>query len=272
MTILQALILGFVQGITEFLPISSSGHLVLVPALFGWQIPQEQIFPFDVLVQLGTLVAVIIYFWKDLWLIITAVISGLLHKKPFETQQAKLGWFIVLATIPAVIAGVLIKDIVESAFNSTLATALFLFLTAAILYLSEIKGHQQKTNEDMTWKNAIMIGFFQVLAIFPGVSRSGSTIGGSIFLNFKRKEAARFSFLMSIPVMIGAGVFSFPDLLRIPDLNSFLPSMIIGFLAAMIVGYASIHWLLKFLTRHSLRGFAFYCVAAGFLGLMITFF
>jgi undecaprenyl-diphosphatase len=124
----------------------------------------------------------------------------------------------------------------------------------------------------MTWKNAIMIGFFQVLAIFPGVSRSGSTIGGSIFLNFKRKEAARFSFLMSIPVMIGAGVFSFPDLLRIPDLNSFLPSMIIGFLAAMIVGYASIHWLLKFLTRHSLRGFAFYCVAAGFLGLMITFF
>lgn len=272
MTIIQALILGFVQGITEFLPISSSGHLVLVPALFGWQIPQEQIFPFDVLVQLGTLVAVIFYFRKDLWQIITAVITGLLHKKPLETQQAKLGWFIVLATIPAVIAGVLVKDIVEKAFNSTLATALFLFLTAAILFLSEIRGHQEKVIKDMTWIDAISIGFFQVLAIFPGVSRSGSTIGGSIFLNFKRKEAARFSFLMSIPVMIGAGVFSVPDLLQIPDLNNFLPSMIIGFLVAMVVGYISIHWLLKFLTGHSLKGFALYCLAAGLLGLMITFF
>ncbi len=270
MTILQALILGFVQGITEFLPISSSGHLVLVPAVFGWQIPKEQIFPFDVLVQLGTLVAVIIYFRNDLWQIITAVITGVIHKKPFETSQAKMGWLIVLATIPAVIAGVLVKDIVESAFNSTLATSLFLFLTAAILFFSETKGQQLKTNENMTWKDALSIGLFQVLAIFPGVSRSGSTIGGGIFLNFKRKEAARFSFLMSIPVMIGAGVFSIPDLLQIPDLNSFLPSMAIGFLTAMIIGYASIHWLLKFLTHNSLRGFSLYCVAAGLLGLFIT--
>lgn len=270
MTILQALILGFVQGITEFLPVSSSGHLVLVPALLGWQIPQEQIFPFDVLVQLGTLVAVIVYFWKDLWQIVSAVVSGLINKQPFGTSQAKTGWFIVLATIPAVIAGVLVKDIVEGAFNSTLATSLFLWVTAIILFFSENKGNYEKTNESMNWKEALGIGLFQVLAIFPGVSRSGSTIGGGIFLNFKRKEAARFSFLMSIPVMIGAGVFSIPDLLQIPDLNNFLPSMTIGFLTAMIIGYISIHWLLKYLTNHSMKGFAVYCAAAGLVGLIIT--
>ncbi len=270
MTILQALILGVVQGITEFLPISSSGHLVLVPALFGWQIPQEQIFPFDVLVQLGTLVAVIVYFWQDLWQLVTAVITGLIKKQPFGSTQAKTGWFLVLATMPAVIVGVLVKDVVESAFNSSLATALFLWLTALILFFAEKTSQQIKSNQQMTWKDALGIGLFQVLAIFPGVSRSGSTIGGGMFLNFQRKEAARFSFLMSIPVMIGAGVLSIPDLLQIPDLNSFLPSMLIGFLAAMLVGYLSIHWLLKFLTGNSLKGFAIYCAAAGLLGIIIS--
>ncbi len=270
MTIFQSIILGFVQGITEFLPISSSGHLVLVPTLFGWQIPQEQIFPFDVLVQLGTLVAVIVYFWKDLWLIIVSFIRGILSKKPFESNESKLGWFLILATIPAVLGGLLVKDIVEQAFNSPIATSVFLFVTAALLFFSETYGKQNRKSEEMTWLDALIIGVFQMVAIFPGVSRSGSSIAGGIFRNINRKDAARFSFLMSIPVMLGAGVLSIFDLLDISNLSTFIPSMVTGFVIAMIVGYFSIHWLLKFLTNHSLKGFAIYCILIGFVGLLVT--
>lgn len=270
MTIIQAIILGIIQGLTEFLPISSSGHLVLAPAIFGWQIPEAQIFPFNVLVQLGTLVAVIIYFWNDIWEIVIAVIQGLKNKKPFDSSKAKMGWLLVLATIPAVIIGVLLKDAVESAFGSSLATSLFLWGTAALLFFSETRGKQDKENKDMTWIDALIIGTFQALAIFPGVSRSGSTIAGGIFRGYNRKEAARFSFLMSIPVMLGAGVFSIPDLLEVPNLSSFIPSMAIGFITASIVGYISIHWLLQFLTKNSLKGFAIYCFFAGLLGLVIS--
>src|SRR5512133_3470377 len=140
MTLLQSLILGIIQGLTEFLPISSSAHLVLIPHLLGWQIPEAQVFPFDVLVQIGTLVAVILYFWTDLWVIIRGFIKALVDRKPFEGEPARFGWYLLLATIPAGIAGILIKDQVEAAFNSPTSTALFLFVTAALLILAELIG------------------------------------------------------------------------------------------------------------------------------------
>ncbi|MAT41543.1 MAG: undecaprenyl-diphosphatase UppP [Anaerolineaceae bacterium] len=271
MSFLQAIILGIIQGITEFLPISSSGHLVLTPALLGWHIPPEQIFPFDVLVQWGTLVAVIVYFWKDLWQIFTAVIQGVINKKPFEQENAKLGWLIVLATLPAVFAGILFKDMVESTFNSPIMTSVFLFVTAVLLFLSEARQKQMKPLSQIKWLDALTIGLFQMLAIFPGISRSGSTIAGGIFRNFNRKDSAKFSFLMSIPVMIGAGLFSLPDLFQIQELSAFLPNMLVGFLTAMVVGYISIQWLLKFLTKNSLKGFAVYCIFLGLIGLLFYY-
>jgi undecaprenyl-diphosphatase len=271
MTIFQAFILGIVQGLTEFLPISSSGHLVLVPFLFGWELNPEQVFPFDTLVQMGTLVAVIIYFWKDLVSIVQAVFKGLTERKPFGTQEARLGWLLVLATIPAGVAGLLLQDIVEAAFHSARATALFLLVTAALLLVAEWLGKRSRGMDSLTWKDALWIGAAQVLALFPGVSRSGSTIAGGMTRDLKRGNAARFSFLMSVPVMLAAGGYSLYKLLKMPGLSEFLPVMAVGFLTAGVVGYVSIRWLLGYLQNHSLKGFAIYVSVVAVLILVLSY-
>jgi len=269
MNYFQAVILGIVQGITEFLPISSSGHLVIVPYLLNWNIPAEQIFPFNVLIQLGTIVSVIIYFWKDLLTIIKDFISGIFEPRPFNNEKTRIGWMIVIATIPAVIAGLLIKDLVESAFQSILAVALFLVVTAILLFVAEKYVKNTKNIKEITWKNAIIIGLFQVLSLFPGISRSGSTITGGILQGLKRKEAARFSFLMSIPVMIGAGILSLKDLFDVPNLQEFVPLLLIGFFTSGIVGYFSIHWLLKFLNERRLTVFSIYCLILSMVTIVV---
>ncbi len=272
MTILQAILLGIVQGLTEFLPISSSAHLVLVPYLAGWQFPAEQIFTFDVLVQMGTLVAVIIYFWKDLVKILGAWVQGLVQKKPFAEADARLGWYLILATVPAGIGALLFKDLVESAFNSPLATGLFLFITALLLVLAEVAGTQKRTLTEMTWKDALWIGCFQLIALLPGVSRSGSTISAGMTRQFNRADAGRFSFLMSIPVMLAAGLLSVLDLLEMPNLSQFLPVLVAGFISAAIVGYLSIAWFLSFLRKQSLYGFAIYCTLLAVLVVLTAVF
>ncbi len=269
MTLIQSIILGIIQGLTEFLPISSSAHLVLIPDLLGWKIPEAQVFPFGVLVQMGTIIAVILYFWSDLWKIIKAFFKGLIDRKPFEDPNARLGWFIILATIPAVLSGMLLKDKVEAAFNNANATAYFLFGTAALLILAETISKRTRNLMSMTWFDALWMGLFQALSIFPGISRSGSTIAGGMTRNMDRPSAARFSFLMSIPVMIGAGVVSISDVLKVPDLSSFLPKIIVGIIVALLVGYLSIHWLLGFLTKRSFYWFALYCVLLGALVLVV---
>jgi undecaprenyl-diphosphatase len=260
MNYIQAFILGIVQGITEFLPISSSGHLVIVPYLLNWKIPSEQIFPFNVLIQLGTLVSVIIYFWKDLVEIIKNFVTGIFESHPFSNEKTRLGWMIVIATIPALIGGLFLKDLVESAFESVLAVAIFLIVTAILLFIADKLGKNLYSMNDINWKTALFIGIFQLLSLFPGISRSGSTISGGVIRGLIRKEAARFSFLMSIPVMFGAGILSIKDLLEVPDLNQFLPVLLIGFITSGIVGYFSIHWLLNFLNKKSFVSFSVYCL------------
>lgn len=269
MTLIQSIILGIIQGLTEFLPISSSAHLVLIPDLLGWKIPESQVFPFGVLVQMGTIVAVILYFWNDLWKILKSFFKGLVDRKPFEDPNARLGWYLILATIPAGLSGMLLKDKVEAAFNDANATAYFLFGTAALLVLAEVLGKRSRNLLSMTWLDALWMGLFQAISIFPGISRSGSTIAGGMMRNMDRPSAARFSFLMSIPVMLGAGLVSFSDALQMPDLKSFVPMIIAGFIAALLVGYLSIHWLLGFLTKRSFYWFALYCVLFGALVLIV---
>ncbi len=259
MTFLQSLILGIVQGLTEFLPVSSSGHLVLVPYLLGWNIPESQIFPFDVLVQIGTLIAVIVYFWNDLWTILKAFFKGLVQRKPFEDPNARLGWYLILATIPAGLAGLFLKSQVEAAFNSPRMTAYFLIGTAVLLLAAEFFSRRNRKLIELKWLDALWIGVFQAISIFPGISRSGSTITGGMTRNFDRPSAARFSFLMSIPVMLAAGALSVLDLIEVPNLGSFLPVLAVGFVAALVVGYLSIHWMLSFVRKHSLIYFAAYC-------------
>ncbi len=270
MTIIQSIILGIVQGITEFLPISSSAHLVLFPYWLNWQLPEDQIFVFDVLVQMGTLLAVIMYYWKDLISIVTAVFQGIIKRKPFEDPNARLGWLIVLATIPAGIFGLLIKDQVEAAFSSPMLTALFLIVTAVLLILAEWLGKRTRELKQLTWLDALIIGCFQAISVFPGVSRSGSTISGGMIRQYDRQSAARFSFLMSIPIMVAAGVLSIGDLSAVADLGSFIPVITIGIIVAAVVGYLAIKWLIHFVSKHSLVYFSVYCLAAWLLTFVVS--
>ena len=269
MTILQSLILGIIQGLTEFLPISSSAHLVLVPYLLKWNIPAEEAFIFNVLVQDGTLVAVIAYFWKDLWAIVRGFVQGLLIRQPFAEADSRMGWYLILATIPAGILGLSIKDLVEEAFASPTATAVFLLVTAGLLLAAERIGKRSRSFESLHWKDAVWMGAAQALAIFPGISRSGATITGGMLRDLDRPFAARFSFLMSIPVMLAAGLVALLDLFDLPNLSGMLLPVTVGFITAAITGYLSIRWLLAYLTRKSLGGFAVYCIAAGLTAFVI---
>ncbi len=263
MTLLQAFILGIVQGLTEFLPVSSSAHLVLVPHLLGWNLAEEFVFPFDVLVQLGTLAAVILYFWKDLVEIFTTVIRGIRDRKPFQEIPARIGWLAVLATIPAGIIGLLIKDKVEAAFNSPLATSVFLLVTAGLLLAAEFIGKRDKTLEKLTWLDALCVGFFQAVSIFPGISRSGSTIAGGMARDLDRKSSGQFSFILAIPIFLAAGLLGIKDLLAITNLSTYLPALLLGFLTAGVVGFFAIRWFLNYIASHSLLPFAGYCVMLG---------
>ena len=269
MTFIQALILGIIQGLTEFLPISSSAHLVIAPYLLGWTIPEQQVLPFDVLVQLGTLLAVIVYFWADLWAILKAFIGGLVRLKPFEDPLARQGWLLILASIPAGLAGLLLKKMVDQAFQSVAATGVFLLVTALILTVAEWLGKHRRSLDTLGWLDAVVMGIGQALAIFPGISRSGATMAGGIVRDLDRTAAARFSFLMSIPIMLAAGGVEIKDVLNIPGLSGMIPMIGVGFLAAAVVGYLSIRWLLRFVTTHSLRPFAVYCTALGILVLIL---
>jgi undecaprenyl-diphosphatase len=273
MTIFQAIVLGIVQGLTEFLPISSSAHLVLVPDLLGWEFPAEAAFVFNVLVQVATLFAVIVYFWVDVVDILKSVFTGLLQGKPFADSKARLGWMIFLATIPAAVIGVFIKESVERVFDSPLATALFLLVTAGLLLVAEMIGKRQKNilEKEISWKDAIWIGLFQAVAIFPGVSRSGATITGGMLRGLQRPAAARFSFLMSIPVMLAAGFLVTLDLFKLPAFGALLPNFIPGFIASAITGYLSIRWLLNYLVHHSLVVFSIYCTVLSISVLLLHF-
>lgn len=270
MSFLQAILLGIVQGLTEFLPISSSAHLVLVPYFLGWQLPEREAFIFNVLVQNGTLVAVIVYFWKELIEIARAFFRGIATRRPFEDASSRLGWYLILATIPAGLFGLAAKDLVEAAFDSVTMTAVFLFVTAGLLLLVEWAGKRKRTIEQTNWKDALVVGCFQMMAVFPGISRSGATIAGGMSRDLDRPAAARFAFLIAIPIMVAAGLLETIELLQMPDWGAFLPVVAVGFVAAAVVGYLAIRWLIAYLIRHSLRVFAIYCISVAAITLVTT--
>jgi undecaprenyl-diphosphatase len=270
MTIPQAILLGIVQGLTEFLPVSSSAHLVIVPWLLGWDLDPAYAFAFNILVQMGTLVAVLVVFASALRDMLRAVFDGLRLRRPFEDPRARVAWLLVLATVPAVVAGVLLHDVVEAAFGSPTAVFVFLFITGAMLAAAERFGRPERPLTSLRWPDAVVVGAAQALALFPGISRSGSTISAGLVRGLLRPEAARFSFLMSIPVMIGAGLVGLKDLADLsPDAGLLLP-VAVGFVTAAIVGYLCIRWLLRYLAGHRLTVFAVYCFAVGSLGLLLT--
>lgn len=270
MTVFQAIILGIVQGLTEFLPISSSGHLVLIPHLLGWEIPAQDAFIFNVLVQVATLIAVFAYFWTDVVSITRVTIQDLSKKQPTAHPESQMAWLLALATIPAALIGLFFNSAFEQAFSSPQIVSIFLLITAALLVTAERIGKRQRSLEKINWIDALWIGIFQVLALFPGISRSGATITGGMMRDLDRPSSARFSFLMSIPIMLAAGLFASLELFKTPHFAELLPTFAVGFVAAAVVGYLSIRWLIKFLSQKSLYVFAIYCTVFGLINLIVS--
>jgi undecaprenyl-diphosphatase len=264
----QALILGALQGATEFLPISSSGHLVLFPWLFGWDIEAEVLFPFTVVVHWGTLLAVIAAFWGDLMRLASAVFQGIRTREPLGSLDAKLAWLLLLATIPAALAGVLFDDQIRGAFAQPQVVAVLLLLNGGLLMMGEwfrTRRDSLSGLKQLRVPDAIVVGLFQVLALFPGISRSGSTIVGGLSRGFGRLESARFALLLAVPIMLGAGFVAIGDFSTISSNSA--QELALGFVAAAAIGFAAIRWLLRFLSHGSLRGFAAYCALVGLLAL-----
>ena len=258
MTVFHAFLLGIFQGLTEFIPVSSTAHLLITQTILN--IPaNDAIFSFLVIVQLGTLVSLFAFYWKDL----ISVAKATLNFRQ-ATPERNLGIYIVVATIPALIMGYLLKDAVEAMFKQPMLQAsIRLFSAATLLTLAESLTKKNRNLDSMTWFDALVVGLFQIIAVFPGASRSGSTISGGMFRGFDRPSAARFAFLMSVPVMLAAGGYEMLDVIQMPNLGEFLPLLAVGFVTAAIVGWFAIKWLIGYLSKHSLYVFAGYCVVLG---------
>lgn len=264
MQIIQAIILGAVQGITEFLPISSDGHLILIRKIFNFT---DQGLDFDIVLHLGTLLAIIIYFGKD-WI---KILKELREKR-------NLFWQIIIATIPAALAGVFLEDLVGGFFRSIIWTAIFFIICGVFLMLAELcfstssRLHRDsarnitstnKNLEKLTWRDSLFIGILQIFALLPGISRSGMTIGAGMIRGLSRSDSARFSFLMATIIVAGAGFLGSVDAFKTGVLNNFMTESIAGFVSAAIVGYLAISFLMKFLKNHKLYGFAGYLIILG---------
>jgi len=265
MTIIQAILLGIIQGATEFIPVSSSGHLVLVPWLLGWNPPG---LAFDTMLHWGTLLAVGAYFWRDFWAMLTAWLRGL-RNRDWSDPHARLGWWLILGSIPAALAGVFLEDFFESLFLEPVWAALFLLVTAVLMVLGEWLGRQGRSLEKIGWADAMIIGIAQALAIAPGISRSGSTISAGLLRDLDRPAAARFSFLLGTPAILGAGLLQMDDLLSEVGQTGIAP-LILGLIVAAVVGYLCIWGLLRYLKGHRLYVFAAYCAVVGLICLLVA--
>ena len=265
MSELEALLLGIVQGLTEFLPISSSGHLRIVPALLGWEDPGAA---FTAVIQLGTMAAVLIYFRRDLWNIAVAWLREL--RVPFRQRstEANLGWFIVLGTIPISIFGLVFSDQIESGARSLYLIGTMLILFSFVMLAAEHYGRRRRELTEMNGRDGLFIGFAQALALIPGVSRSGATISAGLLRNFDRTAAARYSFLLSVPAVVLSGLFELKDIGG-PGSADVVPT-ITATIAAFISGYAAIAWLLRYLANHSLNVFVAYRIPLGVLVLLLA--
>lgn len=269
----QTIILSIVQGLTEFLPISSSGHLRIVSELL-WG--RDAGASFTAVIQLGTEAAVLVYFWKDIWRILTGWFKGLANKE-FRTGQKgldyRMGWMVIVGTLPVSIIGFLGKDYIREALRNLWITAAVLIAFSFIFIAAEKLGTKQREEKDLTMKDAIIMGLAQCLALIPGVSRSGGTISAGMFVGLSREAAARFSFLLAIPAVLASGLFSLKDAFA-PEAGQAATGsqLLVGVLIAFVLGYASIAWLLKFVSNNSFSWFAAYRIPVGLLvmGLLAT--
>jgi undecaprenyl-diphosphatase len=266
MTWYEAIILGIVQGLTEFLPISSSGHLRIVPALFGWEDPGAA---FTAVTQIGTVAAVIIYFAKDIWRIANAWLRSLFNPALRNELEARMGWYVILGTVPIVILGLVFQDQIETVARDLRLISGTLIVLGIILLVADQRGPNTKKTENLNFFDAMIFGFAQALALIPGVSRSGATITAGLFMGYDRASAARYSFLLSIPAVVASGLFQLRDI-GAGD-GPGLAATAIATLLAFITGYASIAWLLRYVSTQSFFPFVVYRVILGSLVAFLLF-
>jgi undecaprenyl-diphosphatase len=257
MNALEAIVLGLVQGLTEFLPISSSGHLRIVPAFFGWDDPGAA---FTAVIQLGTMAAVLLYFRADLWRIAVSWVRSLRDPSMRGDIDARMGWYIILGTIPIGVLGLAFKDPIETEFRSLELIGTTLIVFGLVMLGAEAVSRRDRSLREITARDGLVIGVAQALALVPGVSRSGATISAGLLLNFDRAAAARYSFLLSVPAVVLSGLF---ELRHAGEGNLPIGATAIATLLAFVSGYASIAFLLRWLARHSIGVFVGYRLVLG---------
>lgn len=265
---LYAAILGIIQGLTEFWPISSSGHLVLAHDLLQFDVAND--LSFDVALHIGTLLALIIFFWADIRRYSVAFVRSIANFQVRTNADQRMAWLIILGTVPAAIAGYLFAVAIESSLRAVWLVALMLIIGGILFIVVERVAKKQKQLPDLGWKGALTVGIAQALALVPGVSRSGATICTGMAIGFTRETAARFSFLLSIPIVFGAGAKKMLDLAEAGIGEREWLMMLVGLLASAIVGYIAIKFLLRFLAKHPLNVFGWYRIALGIILLFIT--
>ena len=269
MSTLEAIVLGLVQGLTEFLPISSTGHILFVPALAGWPDPGAA---FSAVIQLGTMAAVLVYFRNDLWRMAVAFVKSFAGDRPLwrsSDSDARLGWYIVIGTIPISIIGIVFKDQIENNVRTLTLVAIVMILFSFVLMAADLKGAQNRDEKELTLRDGIIIGLFQALALIPGVSRSGSTISGGLFLGLNRESATRYSFLLSVPAVVLSGVFELRKIGDSTGASVGVAPTVIATVLAFVSGYFAIAFLLRFVRTHNFSVFVIYRVAVGVLMLVL---
>lgn len=265
MDLLRAVVLGVVQGLTEFLPISSSAHLAIVPKLLGWEDPGAA---YTAVVQIGTELAVVLYFWRDIWTIGSGWVRGVFSSEARAEPEWRMGWFIIIGSLPIVVLGLLLQDLIDSEFRNLVVIGTTLIVLGVVLGIAERVGRKVKPLAEMNARDAVLLGLAQAGALVPGVSRSGATISMGLFLGYERAVATRYAFLLAIPAVVGAGVYKLKD---IGGDNTYgVGPTIVGTVISFIVGLAVIHWLLRYVSTRSYAPFVAYRIGLGALVLILV--
>ena len=265
MDFFRAVVLGVLQGLTEFLPISSSAHLAIFPKLFGWDDPGAA---YTAVVQIGTEVAVVLYFWRDIWTIGSGWVRGIFSTAARDAPEWRMGWFVIIGSLPIVLLGLALQDLIDREFRNLWVIGTTLIVLGVVLGIAERVGRKTSPIESMTMRHAILFGLAQAGALVPGVSRSGATISMGLFLGYERAAATRYAFLLAIPAVLGAGIYRLKDIPGGENAYGVGPT-IVGTVVSFVIGIAVIHWLLKFVSTRSYAPFVVYRVALGTLVLFL---
>ncbi|MET0820608.1 MAG: undecaprenyl-diphosphate phosphatase [Aeromicrobium sp.] len=265
MDFLRAVVLGVVQGLTEFLPISSSAHLAIIPKLLGWDDPGAA---YTAVIQIGTELAVLLYFWRDIWTIGSGWVRGVFSREARQAPEWRMGWFVIIGSVPIVVLGLLLQDAIDREFRNLWVIGTTLIVLGVVLGIAERVGRKTSPIDDLTMTHAILLGLAQAGALVPGVSRSGATISMGLLLGYERAAATRYAFLLAIPAVVGAGIFKLKD---IGGDNAYgVGPTVVGTVVSFVVGLAVIHWLLKYVSTHSYTPFVVYRVGLGALVLVLV--